>query len=88
MSVKPIGRSTQIWLPEAVIPRETLHRFVTADPHDGERVNPRPAHVRDRRMAKVMKAEALNSGQLAGGHKSTSEVCHRLSFPKEYALLM
>jgi len=35
MSVKPVGGSTQIWLPEAVIPRKTLHRFVTTDLHDG-----------------------------------------------------
>ncbi len=88
MSVKPVGRSTQIWLPEAVIPRETLHGSVTADLHDGERVNPRPAHVRDRRMAEVMKAETFDPGQPASSRKCLSEVLHRPAFPKEDVLLM
>src|SRR3954449_5023381 len=69
MSVTPIGCCTQIRLPEAVIPGETLHRLVAADLHDCEGVNPCPSHVRDRRMTEVMKVEAHDSGQLAGCRK-------------------
>jgi hypothetical protein len=83
MSVKPSGCCTQIRLPEAVVPRETLHCFVTADLHDGEGIYSRPPHIGDRRMAEVMKVEAFDSGQLGGSRKSPSEVCNRLSLPEK-----
>lgn len=61
MSVKPIGRCTQIRLPETVVPREAFHRLVTANLHDGERVNSRPAHIGNRRMPEVVEVETLDT---------------------------
>ena len=60
MSVKPIGGSTQIRLPEAVAPREALHRLVTTNLHDRERVYPSPSHVGNRSMAEVMEVKVFD----------------------------
>jgi hypothetical protein len=60
MSVKPIRCCTQIRLPEAVVPREALHRLVTTNLHDRERVYPSPAHIRNRRMAEVVEVETFD----------------------------
>ena len=88
MSVKPIGSSTQIGLPETVVPSKALHCFVTTNLHDRERVNPRPAHVRDRRMAEIVEVETFDSCSLTGGSKDTPEVGDTSPLPKKDMLLM
>ena len=60
MSVKPIGGSTQIGLPEAVVPRKALHRLVTTNLHDRERVYPGPAHIGNSRMAEVVEVKTFD----------------------------
>jgi len=45
---------------EAVIPFENIHRLVSADPHDGQVINPCSPHVRQRRVAEIVEPEPNN----------------------------
>jgi len=88
MSVTPIGGSTQIRLPEAVVSRKALHRLVTTNLHYRERVYPSPAHVRNSRMAEVVEVKTFDPYYLACGRKDTPEVGDTSSLPKKDMLLM
>jgi len=55
-----VGSLFQIRDLETVVPFENLHCLVSADPHDGQVIDPCSPHVCQRRVAEIVEPESIN----------------------------